>query len=231
MLRAVLFDYNGVLVDDEPLHFEALRRALADDGLEVAETDYWQRWVGLDDRSAIEGLLARAGSDGGGGQAMRLVARKASYYRELLKRRGHRLFAGARELVEGAVAAGMTAGVVSGALREEVESGLRAAGLDRLFKVVLTAEDVARGKPDPEIYRRGVRLLNEKPPLPERLLHPHETLAVEDSPPGLAAAAAAGLKTLGVAHTLAVERLAAADLVVDSLATLTWRDLSARLSA
>ena len=84
-------------------------------------------------------------------------------------------------------------GIVSGALRDEVEGALRQSGLRNLFKVLITAEDVAEGKPDPEGYLRALEALNSTPPLPERLIHPHEVLAVEDSPAGLSAAADIGL--------------------------------------
>ena len=112
-------------------------------------------------------------------------------------------------------------GVVSGALRQEVEGALRQAGLAERFKVLVTAEDVAEGKPDPEGYRRALEALNSLPPLPERLLHPHEVLAVEDSPAGLAAAAAIGLVTLGVAQTYPPDALRDADQVAASVKGLT----------
>ncbi len=227
MLRAVLCDFNGVLVDDEPLHLEALETVLAEEGVGLEPAAYWELYVGLEDRACLEAILRNAGRAAAGDRVMRLVARKARYYQDLVRSRGFRLFPGARDLVDTAVAAGLLLGVVSGALHEEVEQGLRQTGLAAAFKVVVTAADVRCGKPDPSIYRLGVRLLNEKPPLPVRLLHPHEVLAVEDSPRGLEAAAAAGLRTLGVAHTVAAARLTSADLVVPSLADLDlarlWR--------
>jgi beta-phosphoglucomutase len=125
------------------------------------------------------------------------------------------------ELVQALAAGGRMLGVVSGALREEVEGALRQAGLLDRFKVLVTAEDVAEGKPDPEGYLKALESLNSQPPLPERLLHPHEVLAVEDSPAGLAAAAEVGFPTLGVAHTFPAGRLSAADAVAASLRELT----------
>ena len=153
---------------------------------------------------------------------MRLIARKSTYYQERMRLGGYPLFPGAAEVVTAAAGAGLMLGVVSGALRQEVEGALRQAGLAELFKVALvTAEDVALGKPDPEGYRRALEALNSQPPLPERLLHPHEVLAVEDSPAGLAAAAAIGLVTLGVAQTYPPDALRDADQVAASVKGLT----------
>jgi beta-phosphoglucomutase len=217
VLRALLFDFNGVLVDDEPIHLEMFQRVLAEEGLALSVEDYYQRYLGLDDRGCFAAVLAGAGEPATTPRLMRLIARKASYYQERVRERGYPFFAGAAGLVAAAGSAGWMLGVVSGALREEVEAALRQAGLRERFKVLVTAEDVAAGKPDPEGYRQALQALNALPPLPERLIHPHEVVAVEDSPAGLAAAAEAGLRTLAVAHTYPEARLAGADAVVARL--------------
>jgi HAD superfamily hydrolase (TIGR01509 family) len=221
VLRAVLFDFNGVLVDDEPLHLELFQRVLAEEGLALAEADYYARYLGFDDRGCFAAVLTAAGEPAAPPRLARLIARKASYYREEIHRRGYPFFAGALELVAAAAARGWMLGVVSGALRDEVEGALRQAALRDRFKVLVTAEDVTAGKPDPESYRLALAALNSQPPLPARLIHPHETIAVEDSPAGLESAAGAGLLTLGVAHTYPPSRLAAATAVVESVAGVT----------
>jgi beta-phosphoglucomutase len=221
VLRGILFDFNGVLVDDEPIHLEMFQRVLAEEGIGLTSEDYFQHYLGFDDRQCFAAVLAAAGETPTVPRLMRLIARKAAYYQERVHAGGYPLFPGAAELVGGAAAAGLMLGVVSGALREEVDGALRQAGLAGCFKVLVTAEDVAAGKPDPEGYRRALEALNVLPPLPERLLHPHEVLAVEDSPAGLAAAGGAGLLTLGVAHTYPEQHLGAADAVAPSLAGLS----------
>lgn len=227
MLRAILFDFNGVLVDDEPIHLEMFQRVLADEGisLSLSNEEYYQRYLGLDDRSCFAAVLTETGGQPTVPRLMRLIARKAAYYQERIRERGYPLFPGAVELVREVAAAGRMLGIVSGALREEVEGALRQAGLHGLFKVVVTAEDVGDGKPDPEGYLRALEALNSVPPLPERLIHPHEVLAIEDSPAGLAAAAEVGLVTLGVAHTYPASRLREADAVADRLQGLTLERL------
>ena len=116
-------------------------------------------------------------------------------------------------------------GVVSGALRDEVEGALDQMGLADSFKCLVTAEDVEMGKPDPAGYRQGLALLNSTPPLPGRLLHPHEVLAIEDSPTGLEAASQSGFSTLAVAQVYTAERLDRADRVVESLEGLDTQAL------
>ena len=221
MLRALLFDFNGLLVDDEPLHFRLFRRVLEEEGVELAETDYYGRYLGFDDRDCFAAALADAGRPADGARIARLIARKAAWYQEEVRRSGYPFFPGAVELVTGAAAAGWTLGVVSGALRDEVAGALGQRGLAGAFKTLVTADDVERGKPDPEGYRLALARLNSEPPLPARLVHPHEVLALEDSPAGLEAAAGAGLRTLGVAQTYPADRLARAEAVVASIAELT----------
>ena len=148
------------------------------------------------------------------------MARKGAYYMMRVRIEGYPIFAGARELVEAASEAGLMLGVVSGALRAEVEGALTQLSLEDRFKALVTAEDVRRGKPDPEGFRRGLMLLNGTPPLPQRLLHPHEVLAIEDSPHGLEAARQTGLATLGVAHSHDLGQLELADRIVESLEDL-----------
>lgn len=231
MLRGVLFDFNGVLVDDEPLHFRLFRRVLAEEGVELDEATYYERYLGFDDRGALGAALRDAGRSVDPMGLARLIARKAAHYQGEIRRLGYPFFPGALALVRDAAAAGWTLGVVSGALRDEVEGALVQGGVDRLFKVLVTAEDVERGKPDPEGYRRALEALNAEPPLPERLIHPHEVLALEDSAAGLASAAGAGLRTLGVAQSYPREALAAAEAVVDRVADLDAARIAALFEA
>jgi HAD superfamily hydrolase (TIGR01509 family) len=211
VLRAILFDFNGVLVDDEPIHLEMFQRVLGEEGVSLTADDYYARYLGLDDRSCFAAVLTAAGEQPSVPRLMRLIARKSSYYRERIRERGYPLFPGAAELVRELARAGRMLGIVSGALRDEVEGALRQSGLRDLFKVLITAEDVAEGKPAPEGYLRALEDLNSVPPLPERLIHPHEVLAVEDSPAGLAAAAEVGFVTLGVAQSFPAAHLRVAD--------------------
>lgn len=220
MIKGVLFDFNGILVDDEPVHCDLLIRVLKEEGIALAREDYFRDYVGLDDRDCFNAILEREGRGADGSYVMRLVARKAAYYRERLHRDGYRYFAGALDLVAELHCAGTMLAVVSGALREEVEAGLAEAGVRSAFKVLITAEDVSEGKPAPEGYRIALRELNSQSPLPPSLVHPHQAVAIEDTPAGITAAREAGLLTLGVGHTYGTNELEGADLVVESLSGL-----------
>lgn len=223
----MVFDFNGVLVDDEPIHLRMFQRVLGEEGVALTDAEYHQRYLGFDDRGCFAAALAAAGRPAEPSRLMRLIARKAAYYQAAIRRQGYPFFAGAAELVTAAAGAGLTLGVVSGALRDEVEPALRQAGLLDHFKTVVTAEDVDEGKPDPAGYRRALAEFNSRPPLPARLLHPHEVLAIEDSPAGLQAAAGAGLATLGVCHTYPRAALAGADQVVARLAEVGLEEVLA----
>lgn len=208
-MRAILFDFNGVLLDDEVAHFELFRRVLGELDLELTEAEYYADYVGFDDEAGFRTALERAGRPAEPALLARLGARKASYYREWVIERDYPFFPGALRFVRSAAREGLELGIVSGALRAEIDAALTHAGVGHLFKVVVAAEDVERTKPAPDGYLLGLRQLNERPPLPARLLHPHEVLAIEDTPAGLEAARAAGLRTLGLCHTYTREELEA----------------------
>jgi beta-phosphoglucomutase len=221
VLRAALFDFHGVLVDDEAVHRELFQRVLAEEGIALSLASGHDLDLELDDRAGFAAALAAAGEAATVPRLMRLSARKASYYQERIRRDGYPFAAGAAGLVRELAARGWMLGVVSGALREEVEGALRQEGLLDRFKVLITAEDVREGKPSPEGYQQALEAFNSRPTLPERLLHPHEALAVEAGPLGLAAAAEAGLPTLGIARSSSRDRLPGADAVVEALSELT----------
>jgi beta-phosphoglucomutase len=221
VLRAILFDFNGVLVDDALVHLELFQRVLGEEGVALSAADYHAHFLGLDDRAAFAALLAAAGEAATVPRLMRLTARKASYYQERVRREGYPFAAGAAGLVRELAAGGRMLGVVSGAPREEVEGALRQEGVLDHFKALVTAEDVAESWPSPEGYERALEALNSLPPLPERLLHPHEVLAVGDSPAGLAAASEVGFATLGIAHPHSRALLQGVDAVVAGLRELT----------
>ena len=227
MLRAILFDFNGVLVDDEPIHLELFQKVLNEEGLELGREDYYAHYLGFDDRGCFQAVLEAAGEAATPDRLSRLIVRKSSYYQAHIKEHGFPTYPGAVELVTEAAEGGLMLGVVSGALRDEVEGALLQWRVRALFKTLVTAEDVKEGKPNPEGYRRALENLNALPPLPSRLIHPHEVLAVEDSAAGLSAAAACALCTLGVAQTYPASELSAADRTVESIAGLTLSRLRA----
>lgn len=230
VLRAILFDFNGVLVDDEAIHCSLLRRIFAEEGLQIEPSDDLRRFVGHDDRTCFRRAFHDADRPLDDLQLLRLVVRKASYYQDRVRAEGFPFFEESLAFVRQARERDITLGVVSGALRAEIEGALRQAGIDAFFKTIVSSEDMSENKPHPAGYVRALEELNSLPPLPERLFHPHEVLAIEDTPVGIAAAAAAGVVTLAVTSTHSAAELADAEMVVESLAGLTIDALGDRLS-
>jgi len=227
MPRAVLFDFNGVLVDDEPLHLRLLLRGLEEEEIPVDAA--WARvtFLGVDDRSCLRAAFERSGRRLDPVLEARLLARKAARYRTEIAETGYPFFPGAGEALAGLAADGLVVGVVTGALRGEVEGALLALGVRRDVAFAVTAEDVPRGKPDPAGYLRALELLQRAGDSADRLIHPHEVVAVEDSPAGLAAAAAAGLRTLAVVGGPLAGVRPLAEGVVGSVGEITCQRLQA----
>jgi len=203
----VLLDFNGVVVDDEPIHFAALRDVLGREGIDVDEATYYTEYLGFDDRVCIREAFRRSGRPLDRPALDRLAADKAARY-AAGARAALPLVPGVREFVRAAAAAARIA-VVSGALRREITAGLERAGLADVVACVVSAEDVTRCKPDPEGHRRALAAVASPP---ERV----RAVVVEDSTPGLAAARALGAGCVALTTSHARETLAGADLVWDS---------------
>jgi beta-phosphoglucomutase len=209
MTDLLLLDYNGVIADDEPLHFAALHDVLAVERVQLERSAYYADYLGFDDRECLRLAFARAGRPLEAAALEHLAARKATWYAESV-RAGLPLVSGVREFVRRAAAAGARIGVVSGALRREIAAGLERAGIGDVVGTVVSAEDVRAGKPDPAGYRLAIaRLAGE-------LTRGLRAVAVEDSVPGLRAARAAGAGCVLLATSHPAERLAGGDAVWDS---------------
>lgn len=212
-VRAAVFDFNGTVCDDEGLLYEIVRDILRPHGVELDERTYFDELAGLSDPELIAAALAREGVRVDAAAEARLVELRVSEY---LRRAGADppVRAGSQALIE-ALAGRVGLAVGSGALRAEVEHVLEAADLRRHFAVVVTAEDVERGKPDPETYATCLERLNAA--AGGEPINPREVVVFEDSRFGVAAAQAAGMHAIAVLGTEPPERLAAADLVLPEL--------------
>lgn len=221
MIRAVLFDFDGVLANSEPLHYRAFQEVLRGVGLDLTEPEYYSRYLGYDDVGAFQAIAADNGVTLGIAQIAELVARKAVRL-EALEEGISVLFPGAREAVLRMAALGPVA-IVSGARRAEIDRTLAREGLRTHFPVLVGAEDTPVSKPDPAPYRLGVELLRIR----HGPLLPADCLAIEDSRWGLASAIGAGLRTIAVTHSYPADALREADAVIDHLDALTEERLVA----
>jgi HAD superfamily hydrolase (TIGR01509 family) len=211
--RAIIFDYNGVLVDDEPIHMEMLRRVLAAEGITVSDGDYQEKYLGSNDRACFTRALEDAGRPIDAPLIDELIRRKAALYRRAIDGRDI-FFPGAVALVN-QLAASYPLALVSGARREEIEAALARSGIGERFRALIAAEDVARGKPDPEGYLKALAALDADG---ARGITAAECLVIEDTVAGVAAARRAGMRVLAVTTSYPADALRAADWISASLA-------------
>jgi beta-phosphoglucomutase len=216
MIRAVVFDFDGVLANSEPLHFRAFRDVLSVHGFTLSERDYYDRYLGFDDVGAFEAIGVDAGRPLDANAIAGLVDEKAARL-EALEGSGSVLFPGAREVVQRMASRGLIA-IASGALRQEILRVLDHESLRPFFPVIIAAEDASASKPDPAPYARAVESLGIHAGVSVAAT---ECAALEDSKWGLQSAAAAGLRTIGITHTYSGDELDAADLVISHLDQLT----------
>jgi HAD superfamily hydrolase (TIGR01509 family) len=226
VFSATIFDYNGVLVDDEVVHLEAFRDVLVSFGITLSERDYWDRYLGFDDAGAFRAIFEDSGRDTTEAQVRELVEAKRPRYLERAKG-ALRGFPGAAELVRRRAAAGPVV-IVSGALRDEIVLGLSVLDVTASVGAIVSAEDTANSKPHPEGYLLGLVALEQK--LGKGAVH---AVVIEDSISGIEAAKAAKLTCVAITHSYGREELvrAGADLVVERLDDVTdaaLDDLAAR---
>ncbi|MBD0371261.1 MAG: HAD family phosphatase [Pyrinomonadaceae bacterium] len=220
MIRAIFFDFNGVVIDDEALHLKAYRELFDAEGVTMSDEQYFG-CLGMDDKTFVRlafELSNRTITD----EAMNaLIERKTELHAELIKDELP-LFPGVLNFIKN-TSRHYSLGLVSMARRVEIFHVLERAQFEKAFSVVVTAEDVHVCKPDPTCYRLALERLNEQriasgqtPVLPE------ECLVIEDAPAGIQAGRAAGMHTLGVTNTVAEEKLRAAQADVVTRNLYDW---------
>jgi beta-phosphoglucomutase len=222
MIRSVIFDLDGTLVETEALHFAAFNEVLRADGIEIGFDDYSTRLIGLNDRDCFSTVLRENRKDAGEQHVADLTARKTSVYQAIIAAR-EVIYPGAEKFVRDC-AQRFPLMIVTGTLRAEAEVILRRAGLRELFLDIIAAEDVERGKPEPDGFvmalgRIGYLLRQRDPVLAD------ECLVVEDTQAGIEAGHRAGMKVLAICHTGHADDLAAADVVRDSISSLDLDDV------
>lgn len=216
MIRAVIFDFDGVLANSEPLHFRAFRDILERHGFALSERDYYAKYLGFDDLGAFRAIGDDAGRPLSDAAVAAMVAAKAEHLEEL-ERNASVLFPGAREAIERMAARGPIA-IASGALRAEILRVLDRESLRHRFPIVVSAEDTPASKPDPAPYALAVTSLAKHT---GQSLQPSECVAIEDSRWGLQSAATAGLRTIGITNSYPAGELGEPDLVITHLDALT----------
>ena len=210
-------DFNGVIINDEPLQMQAYQEILKSEGIDLTEDDYYS-CLGMDDKTFVEAAYKRAAKDYTDDRVAAMLEAKTEKWREIVDKEIP-LFEGVENFVK-KMEKDFALGIVSMARREEIEYILEKIGLRDSFLSIVSAEDVSVCKPNPECYHKGFNLIDAARMMrgSNPIVH-GDCLVIEDSPPGIQAGKRAGLKTLGITNTVSAKELrdAGADVVSKSL--------------
>lgn len=208
--QGIVFDFDGVIVNTEPLHLQASREALAVRGIELSDQEYYDRYVGYDDVGMFKQLAIDRGLAWCSDDLHEMLVAKALRFEEL-EARGAVLVPGAAECVRRMAEISPLA-VASGARPEEIERTLVRLNLRSYFRTIVASGDTPFSKPAPDPYLEAAARLNAQPAL---------TIAIEDTSPGLASAKAAGLRCIAITTTFPASKLSLADTIVTSMDEIT----------
>jgi beta-phosphoglucomutase len=214
--EAVIFDFDGVIVDTEPMHYRSFQRVLEPLDLGFSWKDYVETYMGFDDRDAFMEAFAAGGRKLNPDALHSLIMKKALFFQDVI-RGGVTAYPGVVDLIQHLHAWKIPLAICSGALRSDIDPILKILEIQECFDTLVTAEDVTKSKPDPECYQLAFnRLCNlRKKPCAKSF-----TVAVEDTPAGILSARLAGLQVIGVSNSYLPEKLVDASFVTDSLEQL-----------
>jgi HAD superfamily hydrolase (TIGR01509 family) len=208
MLNAVIFDFDGIIVDSEPMHYQAFQRILEPLGKGFPWEEYCETYIGFDDRDAFRQVFKATGEKICTRDVKRLIGEKAKIFQQLIHEGQATPLPGAVELIK-SIPSKLPIALCSGALREDITPILENLGIGNAFSVIVTAEDTKKSKPDPAPYKLALQKLGES--------NAASAIAIEDTPAGILSAKGAGLKVLAVTNSYDREYLLEADAVTDSL--------------
>jgi len=210
MISAVIFDFDGIIVDSERLHWAAFNKVLGPLRKTISWPDYIQTYIGFDDRDTFKTCFPMVGKN----ELSGLIEKKAAAFQELLESDGAAALPGAVALIK-SLSGKIPLAICSGALRADILPILGSLGIADAFNEIITADDTHISKPDPAPYKLAMKKLGVT-----------SGLAIEDTPAGIASAKGAGLKVLSVTNSYPAEALTQADAVVASLEGLTLEKLN-----
>ena len=220
MLRSVIFDFDGVIIDSEGLHLKAFNQALVPYNVHISTEDYFAEYLGLSDRDLFKALFENNLLQTDGNTLDKLLEQKTIAFENLIN--GCKAIAGVREFLEMLKNNDIPMAICSGALLKEITTVLNSNNLAHFFEVIVSAEQVERGKPHPDGFELTLKKLNK---LKNQNIKPSECIAIEDSHWGLEAAAATHMHTIAITNSYSAESLKPAEKIIDSLTDLTMTDL------
>ena len=212
MLSAVIFDFDGIIVDSEPMHFRAFNEVLQPLGLEISLEDYCEIYIGFDDRDAFREVFEANKVKTCSGDIRKLIKEKAAVFQNYIKNGEAQPLPGAVELIK-SIPVRLPIALCSGALREDIDPIIENLGITDAFTVIVTAEDTPKSKPNPAPYQLTIEKLG--------IEDPSTAIAIEDTPAGIVSAKGAGLKVLAVTNSYDRDYLMEADAVTDTLENIS----------
>ena len=221
MLRAVIFDFDGVITDSEILHFYAFNQALAEYKIQITKKDYYTDYLGLSDFDFFKALSDKGLLVLDGEKTRQLLRRKTKIFEKLAKSQGS-IIDGVTEFLTMLKQNNIPMAICSGAILSEIELILEQSHLRSFFEDIVSAEQVTRGKPDPEGFSLTLKKLNEKN---RGLIHSNQCVVIEDSHWGIEAANAAGMHSIAITNSYTAEQLSMAEKTVSHLSELNIADL------
>ena len=228
MLRAIIFDFDGIIVNSEPLIVKLTQQMAALEGWTLTEEEYYCDYLALDDRGIVEHLFRTHARTLDRARRDELIEWKTRVYWEAIQD-GLPSFPDAVEFVR-KVGAQFPLAIASGSLRSEIVHLLDKFGLRDSFAVMVSADDVSHSKPDPETFLKafeGLSLAAFNPSARHTPLHAAECLVIEDAAAGVKAAHAAGMKCMAIAHSLSREGLRHADWVFGNFGEVDFEKVRA----
>lgn len=213
--KAVIFDFDGVIVDTEPLHYAAFQRTLEPLGLHFTWKDYVETYIGFDDRDAFRYAFTSKEMTLNNEKLQLLIDKKAAVFNEVISS-GVAVYPGVVDLIHLLHNNKIPLAICSGALRSDIDPILSMLGISDFFDIIVTADDVAVSKPDPECYQLAFQRLQSAYKMCFSI---DETIAIEDTPAGIFAAKAAGLRVCAVTNSYPAEKLDQATYITESLAS------------
>lgn len=223
MLGAVIFDFDGVIADSEMLHLRAFNEVLGRFGVTISTEDYYTHYLGLSDRDLFSLFAGKKLLNIDASGIGDLINVKNQIFTRLARKEAH-IIDGVPDFLQLLKKNGAAMAICSGALLCEIKLILEASGLDTFFDVIVSAEEVSRGKPDAEGFLLTLKKLNEKRTKP---FSNKDCVVIEDSHWGLEAAQAAGMHTVAITNSYDAEKLALAERIISHLNELSIEELQA----
>jgi beta-phosphoglucomutase len=229
MLKAVIFDFDGVITDSEILHFRAFNQVLKQHGFELTKEEYYKTYLGFSDADCYAALIQEGRLKIEKEQIRNLIDKKKVIYKEIALKEG-KLNEGVRDFLLMLDENSIPMAICSGSLMSEVEMILADTGLRNLFKEIVSGEQVKRGKPDPEGFLLTLEKLNNNKTISNQMensnhIEANDCVVIEDSQWGLQAAKTAGMNIIAVTTSYGPEKLGMADKIIDHLKELSLDDL------